>query len=607
MLVLALTLLPLLTRPAYADGVVGDGTPESCTEDALHAAVVQGGMITFNCGDSPHTIAVSDEIVVAEDTTIDGGGTAQGGLITLSGGQQTRVLRSENRVNLTVQNLTIRDGKEPGDDGSGGGIFGGWRSTLTVKNCIFENNDGTSGNQEHGGGAIFIKSESTLVVEDCLFRNNRGINGGAINNLLSSLTVERSVFEENDTTAGAGGEVTSGYGSAIYTDGASAHDGTTAGTITIRDCVFRNNVGAGQGGAVFTFVYPPDTVVIERSTFADNLLIPNAKGDALGGGLRHGNGELTLRDSTFVRNVARSQGGAFWTDGNHPATLTNVTFVENQAVEDPDTGEGGLGGAIAGGGNLSCTNCTIAQNHAGFIGGGIFGDNNITLKNTLVVSNTAYNSGKGWDKGHNCSAELNDGGGNMQIPPRNPNDSTDSNCTASITIITTDDPILLPLADNGGSTQTMALADGSPAIDTGTDNGCPATDQRGVARPQDGDGDGTAQCDSGSYEWAAEGNPTPTATTPISPTATPLASPTITPTPDPNAIHLYLPIVQHEPVSSGRVRIEQDELFTFAGTQSHLCRDTSQWQTAWHTPHYLHLSPQPRHDDHPDPRCERRL
>jgi hypothetical protein len=56
------------------------------------------------------------------------------------------------------------------------------------------------------------------------------------------------------------------------------------------------------------------------------------------------------------------------------------------------------------------------------------------------------------------------------------------------------DPNLGPLADNGGATQTHALLSGSPAIDAGDNSTCPATDQRGVARPQ-----GSA-CDIGAYE-----------------------------------------------------------------------------------------------------------
>ena len=63
-----------------------------------------------------------------------------------------------------------------------------------------------------------------------------------------------------------------------------------------------------------------------------------------------------------------------------------------------------------------------------------------------------------------------------------------------------EDPLLGPLADNGGFVQTHALRPGSPAIDAGDDGQCPTTDARGVARPHDGDGDGLAVCDIGAVE-----------------------------------------------------------------------------------------------------------
>ena len=61
-------------------------------------------------------------------------------------------------------------------------------------------------------------------------------------------------------------------------------------------------------------------------------------------------------------------------------------------------------------------------------------------------------------------------------------------------------PFLGLLRDNGGPTWTHALV-GGPAIDTGDDGLCPPTDQRGVVRPQDGDGDSSARCDIGAYEY----------------------------------------------------------------------------------------------------------
>jgi hypothetical protein len=62
-------------------------------------------------------------------------------------------------------------------------------------------------------------------------------------------------------------------------------------------------------------------------------------------------------------------------------------------------------------------------------------------------------------------------------------------------------PKLGPLQLNGGSTTTHALLAGSPAIDAGTNVGCPAIDQRGIIRPKDGNGDSVAICDIGAYEY----------------------------------------------------------------------------------------------------------
>jgi hypothetical protein len=61
--------------------------------------------------------------------------------------------------------------------------------------------------------------------------------------------------------------------------------------------------------------------------------------------------------------------------------------------------------------------------------------------------------------------------------------------------------MLRVLAAVGGPTPTMALWAGSPAIDAGGSAGCPATDQRGVGRPIDGDEDGTPTCDIGAFEF----------------------------------------------------------------------------------------------------------
>jgi hypothetical protein len=110
-------------------------------------------------------------------------------------------------------------------------------------------------------------------------------------------------------------------------------------------------------------------------------------------------------------------------------------------------------------------NCTIANNHsvaADQIAGAIFGAG-LELRNTLISGNTAM-----WTPG--CNEVHADGGGNLQWPDG-------ALCTDALTVA---DPLLGPLGDNGGDTETMLPGAGSSAFAAGTD--CPATDQRGEPR-----------------------------------------------------------------------------------------------------------------------------
>jgi hypothetical protein len=84
---------------------------------------------------------------------------------------------------------------------------------------------------------------------------------------------------------------------------------------------------------------------------------------------------------------------------------------------------------------------------------------------------------------------------------------SDGTCNLTqLTVLPNTDPSLGPLVDNGGPTETHALLDGSPAIDSGAQNctdviGAPlVTDQRGEPRPVDGNGDGRTACDIGAFE-----------------------------------------------------------------------------------------------------------
>ncbi|NEQ41257.1 MAG: DUF4347 domain-containing protein [Okeania sp. SIO3I5] len=507
------------------------------------ATAQSGDTIEFSPSLANQTITlISGQLEIDKDLILDGGNAQD---LTISGNNNSRVIDLQftpdfQPTNLTVKNIIIADGRTTAVDregagagirteqtstlivenskfinntagGLGGGaIYSGFQSNATIINSQFENNDASqairnsSGQlSEHAGGAILIWSESNLTVRDSEFTNNKGVNGGAINNLLSNLTVENSQFINNDSTSAQNTDY--GYGGAIYTDGASNNDGVSSGTIKISNSSFDGNKGAGQGGGLFLFAYPPDKIIIENSEIINNQIISNSVGDALGGGLRVGNAELTITNTTIANNLALSQGGGLWVGGNAPTEIINSTFSGNRA--ESEDGNSGLGGAILlanTSNSTNITNTTIANNYAGFQGGGFWGGNsNTTLTNTIVAYNVANNGGNNFNIFHNTGTEFSDGGGNIQSDELNPNDTK---VTAGVTLT---DPLLADLqrVDN---IFIHPLLDNSPAIDAGVNGNAPDTDQIGQTRPVDGDNNGSSITDVGAFEFVvASSNPTP--------------------------------------------------------------------------------------------------
>ena len=257
--------------------------------------------------------------------------------------------------------------------------------------------------------------------------------------------------------------------------------------------------GANSGGGIRN----EGTLTISGVNIISNSAGNGATGE--GGGIYNGSGAvLSVTDTTFANNDG-IHGGALSNFGN--ATITSTTIDRNHAI-------GGEGGGISNdGGTLTVINSTITGNSADIEGGGISSSGTINLTNVTVAFNGI--------NGHPAAGSIHRGGGTFTI--RNTiisNTAVGVNCTGTITSasgnlssdsscllgggnIENADPLLGPLTNNGGPTETHAFAAGSPAIDHGTNGGLPPTDQRGYVRIWDGDGNGSAIVDVGSYEYGA--------------------------------------------------------------------------------------------------------
>ena len=442
--------------------VVGNGTPASCTEAALDAAVAAGGVVTFDCGSAPTTITVKAEVPVTKDTTLDGGK-----LVTLSGGMKTRILHIKSAWNvatplLTVQNLTFTQGYttdvvDTKSTSQGGAAIFEDGGSLTVIDCTFTNNQCASTGQDVSGGAINGQGVGTLIVEGSTFTGNSGSNGGAIGTQDEHVTIVNSSFAGNSATGSGGNPGNGGDG------GAMSYDGAMIPWIMCGDTFSMNHANA-QGGAIFRVAYGDEPTTIDRSTFDGNSVDP-ATGNA--GGLYLEYTTITMTATTISNNSA-NYGAGIWIGHMAVANLTNVTIADNHA-----TMGGGVWFADAVTGTF--LNVTVADNP----GNGLFGGGTgVVLQNTLVAGNT-----HGPDEGEaSCDHTHGSAGTNMEFPG-----DMSSPCTTSVVVA---DPQLGPLQNNGGPTSTLAPAASSPAIGKGS--GCPSTDQRGQPRK--------TACTLGAYE-----------------------------------------------------------------------------------------------------------
>lgn len=490
-------------------------------------------------------ISLASQLIVSNSVAILGPGPAS---LSVMGSPTNRVFHITNSVTAAISGLTITNGNING--ASGGGIWNN-HSTLTVSNCVIVGNgagdtgggfynDGQFGTSSlsvfnstisrnvgvSGGAGIFNNGQSgnaTLVVSNCVIRSNntnqRG--GGIFNQGLSgraTLSIFASTVSSNSTLFNDGGGIYN-YGelgtgsvtvvnSAIDRNESSGPGGGIAnvfGTLSVSNSSVNGNTAGGTGGGIFNHgQFGKATVTVTASSVSGNLAFN------LGGGIYNrgnsGTASVTIVTSTIDGNTSTIQGGGIYNDGggnNSSATISIIasTFTFNFA----NSGGGAVlnSGVSGGSATLSMTASTITSNQSGAIyNSGQFGSavvlvnastfsenydpadvgisndgdgallqiGDTILKAVASGTNIVNFSGTVTSFGYNLASD--NGGGFLTAT----GDQINQN------------PMLGPLAGNGGPTLTHVLLPGSPAIDKGKRDAIASlalnSDQRGFPRPE---------------------------------------------------------------------------------------------------------------------------
>ena len=419
----------------------GAGSLRQAIEDGNGAAGADN--VVFQSGLTGTITLTGGEIGISDSLTITGPGAAS---LAVSGNNASRVFYLYNKgevIDVTLAGITVRDGFAGGTpgavlggNGNGAGIIN-FGEELTLDGVVLSNNYA-----QYDGGALWSTSYydgESLIIRNSTFSNNEaGRNGGAI--------------YIGDTGDGAGNNV--------------------ASTVLVSDSAITGNVAGRNGGGIY-FYDPDDAVTIERTVISGN----DANGGVTRGGIGNAGGgggialydtdagPFTIVDSTISGNDANEGGGVYLFEPDDAVLISNTTVSGNTATDD--------GGGI----KLNRTpygvdlrHTTVVDNNAGYDGDGIYMyDGVASLRNSIVANNDVediYNESGTINVAFSLiesgTSGITDGGGN----------------------IFNTDPLLGPLANNGGPTQTHLPLEGSPVIDAGDPAFVPppSTDQAGNPR-----------------------------------------------------------------------------------------------------------------------------
>ncbi len=417
-------------------------------------------------------------------------------------------------VNLTDSSIT----GSYLDDGYGGGIYNDGGTVTLLRSHVDSNF------ADANGGGIYNDSGTLTLNQSTVNSNYSEDDGGGIYNAGGTLAVNQSAVNSNHAEDDGGG---------IYNDG---------GTLTLNQSAVNSNHAEYYGAGIYN---DGGTLTVAQSTVNSNFGVESDESN--GGGINNDRGSLTITDSAISGNTNYAYGAGIYNNGNmsidrsaidhnssyypgggiyNEAGLVdgasrgftfNDVSITNSTISDNLTDDDDGGGIYNDAGTLNLLNDTIAFNQSTYDdnGGGLYANDTVNVKNTILAMNVEDGAVNNCyderdyivDQGHNLENGTDCGFDNSQ-----PGASGD---------IQNADPLLGPLQNNGGPTFTRAIDNTSPAYNTADNSGCPATDQRGVTRPQFG------VCDIGAFELAPAPPPAAAPVAPSAPAAPKKIPPTI--------------------------------------------------------------------------------
>lgn len=432
-----------------------------------------GSTITLTSG--PITLDKNLRIVgLGDDSTL------------ISGNISARIFSINAGVVARLERMTLKEGVATD---SGGAIFN--KGSLTLQYCVLDNNTAKF------GGALY--NNGTLYAADCNFTNNTANagQGGAVFSFSGTFSAEGCTFSGNSATAG-GGAVASIGSCVINESSISANSGSKGGGIYAENSLIvnfttiaANTATAGHGGGIYSIgnarfiscnvqdnvvsngIFSGGGIYAETSFRLIGCSVSGNTSAGNSGGV-HSLGELIIISTTLYANTAAKAAGAI---GNYGTTL----LINTSTISGNSAAFSG-GGIRNEGQKATLYRCTIAFNASDSSGGGIASSDSLFFSNTIVGNNTADVQGDEIFKaagtiiseGHNLVRDIAQSG-------FTPNAGDILGTTA-----TPEDPLLDPLADNGGSSLTHIPRCGSPAIDNGDTTNAPTSDQREMPRVHGG-------------------------------------------------------------------------------------------------------------------------